>query len=115
MEITNVEMDITKEWEKVNTFIKERFEEKLDLQTITYIIGLQELGKNHQGFKKEQKLDIMHIGVCTVLMPYGYYQKIGLDDEGWPHFKNIKKLPNHLVGELQENFMRKAIIEYLNL
>lgn len=108
-------MDVKKEWEKVTLFIKNRFDEALDIPSILYIIGLQELGKNHQMFKKEQKVDIIHVGICTVLTPYGYYKKIGLDDDGWPHFKNIKKLPNHLVGEFQENFMKKAIIEYLNL
>lgn len=110
-----MEMDINKEWEKVKLFVQNRFGETLDIQTILYIIGLQELGKNHQPLQKEQKVDIIHIGTCTVLISYGYYKKIGLDFEGWPHFKNIKKLPNHLVGELQENFMKKAIIEYLNL
>jgi hypothetical protein len=110
-----MEMDLNMEWVKVQLFMRKRFDEILDVQTILYMIGLQELGKNHQLFKKEQKIDIIHIGVCTVLMPYGYYQKLGLDNEGWPHFKNIKKLPNHLVGESQDNFMKKAIIEYLNL
>ena len=110
-----MEMDLNIEWVKVQLFMRKRFDEVLDVQTILYMIGLQELGKNHQLFKKEQKIDIIHIGVCTVLMPNGYYQKLGLDNEGWPHFKNIKKLPNHLVGEAQDNFMKKAIIEYLKL
>lgn len=110
-----MEMDLNIEWIKVQLFIRKRFDEVLDVQTILYIIGLQELGKNHQPLLKEQKIDVIHIGTCTVLMPYGYYQPIGLDDDGWPHFKNIKKLPNDMVGELQENLMKKAIIEYLNL
>jgi hypothetical protein len=70
---------------------------------------------NYQEFKKEQKLDIMHIGVCTVLLPFGYYKKIGLDNEGWPHFKNIKKISNAMVGEEQELLMKRAIIKYFDL
>ena len=108
-------MDINIEWIKVQLLMRKRFDEVLDVTSILYIIGLQELGKNHQLLKKEQKIDVIHIGTCTVLVPYGYYQKIGVDDDGWPHFKNIKKLPNEMVGELQENLMKKAIIEYLNL
>lgn len=110
-----MEMDLNIEWIKVQLFIRKRFDEVLDVQTILYIIGLQELGKNHQALKKEQKIDVIHIGTCTVLMRLGYYQKIGMDADDWPHFKNIKKLPNDMVGELQENLMKKAIIEYLNL
>ncbi len=109
------EIDVNIEWIKVQLFMRKRFEEVLDVQTILYLIGLQELGMNHQLLKKEQKVDIIHIGVCSVLLPLGYYQKLGLDNDGWPHFKNIKKLPNEIVGEHQDVFMKKAIIKYLNL
>ena len=110
-----MEMDLNMEWVKVQLFVRKRFDEVLDVQTILYIIGLQELGMNHQPLKKEQKIDVIHIGVCSVLLPLGYYQKIGFDDDGWPHFKNIKKLPHKIVGEQQDVFMKKAIINYFNL
>ncbi len=102
-------------WLKVQKMVFKRFGEKLDEQTILFIIGLQELGKGDAEYKKEEKLDIIHIGICTVLSPFGYYQFIGKDDEGWPHFKNIKKLPNKIQGEYQKDFLKKAIIEYFNL
>lgn len=110
-----MEMDLNMEWVKVQLFVRKRFDEVLDVQTILYVIGLQELGMNHQSLKKEQKIDVIHIGVCSVLLPLGYYQKIGFDDDGWPHFKNIKKLPHEIVGEQQDVFMKKAIINYFNL
>ncbi len=107
--------DITIEWEKVETFINERFDEKLDVQTILFIIGLQELGLSVNNLKKEEKLDVIHIGICSVLEPKGFYKTIGKDDDGWPHFKNIKKLPHDLHGESQGIFMKSAIIDYLAL
>jgi len=48
-------------------------------------------------------------------MPYGYYKFLGKDNDGWPHFKNIKKIPEHLTGEAQQELMKKAIINYFNL
>ena len=102
-------------WKKVEEFVEQRFGEKLDEQTILFIIGLQELGKNDADYKKEEKLDIIHIGICTVLSDYGYYQFIGKDDEGWPHFKNIKKLPNNIQGENQQIILKEAIINYFSL
>ena len=71
-----MEETLIQEWNKVNTMVEERFGEKLDEQTILFLIGLQELGIKDQVFKKEEKLDIIHIGLCTVLAPSGYYQKI---------------------------------------
>lgn len=110
-----MDIDLNIEWVKVQLMVRKKFDEILDIQSILFIIGLQELGMNYQEFKKEQKLDIMHIGVCTVLLPFGYYKKIGLDNEGWPHFKNIKKISNKMVGEEQELLMKRAIINYFDL
>ena len=110
-----MENDLAKDWLQVEKMVFKRFGEKLDEQTILFIIGLQELGKGDADYKKEEKLDIIHIGVCTVLSQFGYYQRIGDDDEGWPHFKNIKKLPNEIQGESQENLLKQAITKYFNL
>ena len=110
-----METTLHKEWQKVEEMIQSRFGEKLDQQTILFIIGLQELGKGYAEFKKEEKIDIIHVGVCIVLSKYGYYKFLGKDDDGWPHFKNIKKLPNTYVGESQEALLKKAIIDYFNL
>lgn len=107
--------DLINGWEKVSQMIESRFGEQLDEQTILFIIGLQELGINDKNFKKEEKLDLIHIGLCTVLSKYGYYQLIGKDDEGWPHFKNIKKLPNNTKGEFETALIKKAIIDYFKL
>ena len=101
-----------KSWEDVQLLVKNKFGEKIDEQTILYIIGLQELGKNNTTYKKEEKLDIIHIGICTVLSKQGYYEFIGKDDEGWPHFKNIKKIKNEFKDENQTILIRKAIISY---
>tara|TARA_R110001592_G_scaffold339875_1_gene627797 strand:+ start:1083 stop:1415 length:333 start_codon:yes stop_codon:yes gene_type:complete len=110
-----MDIDLNIEWVKVQLMVRKKFDEILDIQSILFIIGLQELGMNYQEFKKEQKLDIIHIGVCTVLLPFGYYKKIGLDNDGWPHFKNVKKISNTMVGEEQELLMKRAIIKYFNL
>ncbi|MCB0410340.1 MAG: hypothetical protein KDD29_08975 [Flavobacteriales bacterium] len=107
--------DLNLKWEKVQQLVKQKFDEELDLQSILFVIGLQELGQNHQMLKKEQKVEVMHIGICSVLAPFGYYKKLGLDNDGWPHFKNIKKLPNDLVGESQQELLKKAIVQYFGV
>jgi len=106
--------DIEEAWRNVQKIVFKRFGEKLDEQTILFVIGLQELGKGEANYKKEEKLDIIHIGICTVLCKFGYYKFIGKDNEGWPHFKNIKKLPNEIQGEDQQRFLKEAIIDYFN-
>ena len=107
-----MENTFAKDWLQIEKMVFKRFGEKLDEQTILFIIGLQELGKERSDYKKEEKLDIIHIGICTVLSPLGYYEKIGDDDDGWPHFKNIKKLPHEVQGENQQDLLKQAIIRY---
>ena len=106
---------LIQEWKKIEAFIEERFGERIDEQTILFVIGLQELGKHDRNFSKEEKVDIIHIGLCTVLSKYGYYQFIGKDDDGWPHFKNIKKIPNNIEGDAQKSLLKKAIVDYFDL
>jgi hypothetical protein len=85
--------------------------EKLDLDAIIYLIGVQELGQIHNKFKKDHKLDLMHIAICKVLSPYGYYEFEYADEDGWPHYKVLEQLPNLKAGE-QSVLMKEAIVNY---
>lgn len=82
-----------------------------DLNGVLFLIGVQELGKGALHFTKEQKQDLMHIGICRVLSLSGYYEFEGTDKDGWPHWNLIRPLPH---GDLlaQETFLRMHVIEY---
>lgn len=82
-----------------------------DLNGTLFLIGVQELGKGNQYFTKEQKQDLMHIAICKVLSYAGYYELEGLDPEGWPHWKLIKKLPHFDLLE-QEKLLKMQVMEY---
>lgn len=82
-----------------------------DLNSVLFLIGVQELGKGRQNFSKEEKQDLMHIAICKVLSLSGYYELEGLDAEGWPHWKIIKKLPHFDLLE-QERLLKMHVIEY---
>ena len=83
----------------------------MDLDAIIYLIGIQELGQIHRDFKKDQKLDLMHIDICKLLTPYGFYEFDFVDDEGWPHYKVREELPSLKAGE-QSVLMKEAIVNY---
>ena len=53
----------------------------------------------------------MHIAICTLLEPYGYYEFDYVDKDGWPHYKLLSKLPKLKPGE-QTILMKEAIIDY---
>jgi hypothetical protein len=82
-----------------------------DLNAVLFLIGVQELGQGKKVFSKEEKQDLMHIGICRVLSPAGYYELEGLDKDGWPHWKMLKKLPHFDLLE-QEKLLKMHVIEY---
>jgi len=100
-------------WNLILDYLSEKFnsDEKLDLESVIFLIGLQELGKTDIKFTKDQKIDLMHIAICRLLEPLGYYKFEYVDSEGWPHYKTISKLPNLKPGE-QSVLMKEAIINY---
>jgi len=83
----------------------------LDIDAILYLIGVQELGQLHRRYKKDHKLDLMHIAICKLLTPYGYYEFDFVDDDGWPHYKVKEELPHLKAGE-QSVLMKEAIVNY---
>ena len=83
----------------------------LDLDAIIYLIGVQELGQLDKSFKKDHKLDLMHISICKLLMPYGYYEFDYVDNDGWPHYIVKEELPHLKAGE-QSILMKEAIVNY---
>lgn len=83
----------------------------LDLDAIIYLIGVQELGQLHRRFKKDHKLDLMHIAICKLLVPYGYYEFDYVDKDGWPHYIIKEQLPVLKAGE-QSILMKDAIVNY---
>jgi len=100
-------------WDNVVQILSNQFAEGdvLDLDAIIYLIGVQELGKIHQTFKKDEKLNLMHIAICRLLEPYGYYEFDFVDKDGWPHYKIKEELPALKAGE-QSVLMKEAIVNY---
>ena len=100
-------------WEQVVEKLSNQFADgdRLDLDAIIYLIGVQELGQLHRRFKKDHKIDLMHIAICKLLSPYGFYEFDFVDDDGWPHYKVIQQLPPLKAGE-QSILMKEAIVNY---
>tara|TARA_B100001248_G_C27332026_1_gene431925 strand:+ start:625 stop:975 length:351 start_codon:yes stop_codon:yes gene_type:complete len=105
--------DLKTKWNNLKTKLSVDFldNEIIDLDSIIFLIGLQELGQFQKRFNKQKKLEVIHIAVCKLLSDFGYYEFDYTDNDGWPHYKLIKKLPNLKAGE-QTILMKKAIINY---
>jgi len=107
-----MEIEFQKKWDEVLKKANQRFGQDMDAQAILFVIGLQELGQKVEKLTKDQKVEVMHVAVCALLEPYGYYIYEGRDKDGWPHWKTENQLPR-LNNSEQEKLIKQGIIDYL--
>ena len=103
--------DLQQRWWSLEAKLVERFGKKPDLEGILFLIGMQETGFMPEKISKEQKQDLMHVAVCKVLAPGGYYALEGVDKDGWPHYRQVKELPV-MAMPVQENFIKDHVLMY---
>ena len=106
------DLDFDRKWQGLLSILKESIGKKpKDLNSVLFLIGVQELGGGSKLFSKEEKQDLMHIAICKVLSLAGYYELEGIDKDGWPHWKLVKKLPHFDLLE-QEKLLKMHVMEY---
>ncbi len=110
LHLRNIE-ELKSEWLELLEQLNTQFDNELDLQGIIFLIGVQELGQGARHFAKDEKQDLMHIATCKLLSQFGYYTLQGLDEEGWPHWTLVQKLPPMTLGE-QDYLLKQAVIDY---
>lgn len=103
--------DLQQRWWNLEAKLVERFGKKPDMEAILFLIGIQEFGQLKEKFTKEQKQDLMHVAVCSLLSQSGFYELEGKDNDGWPHFRQLRSMP--VLGTIeQENFLKDHILLY---
>ncbi len=104
---------LKKNWELLLSVLSNKFGEgeMLNLDAIIYLIGVQELGQGVREYQKDEKVNLMHIAICRLLEPFGYYQFDFFDEEAWPHYKALEELPVLKSGE-QTVLIKEAIVLY---
>ncbi|MEZ5013928.1 MAG: hypothetical protein R2794_06520 [Chitinophagales bacterium] len=110
----DVPADFDPEWQQVLSGFEARFGKKPELEAMLFLIGINELGQLQHNFSKEQKQDLMHVAVCTLLSYEGYYTFAGRDADGWPQWQVSKALPE-LPNAEQELLIKKNIIHYFKI
>ena len=106
-----MDFDTELRFQKLIECLKPTFEMDLDLTALIYLIGLNEAGFGFRVYSKQEKMDLMHVAICTLLAPGGYYEFSHRDDQNWPHFTLVQSLPT-LNEKEQKHVLKEAIIDY---
>jgi hypothetical protein len=106
-----MDFDTELRFQKLINCLKPTFEMDLDLTALIYLIGLNEAGFGFRVYSKQEKMDLMHVAICTLLAPGGYYEFSHRDDQNWPHFTVVQSLPT--LNEMeQKHVLKEAVIDY---
>ncbi|MBS1526641.1 MAG: hypothetical protein JST19_13375 [Bacteroidetes bacterium] len=104
--------EINAKWAALQQRIAADFDmDKPDIKVLLFLIGVQELGQGPRKFSKRQKEELMHIATCKLFSKMGFYELEGVDQDGWPHWKLITRIPNYTLLE-QELIMKSLIVDY---
>lgn len=110
------ELSFEQKWHFLELQLAERFQKKPNLEAILFLIGINEFQGQMplKKFSKEQKQDLMHIAVCSLLSKGGYFELEGYDQDGWPHFKEVEKVAASTLEE-QEKLLKHYILDYFEI
>jgi hypothetical protein len=101
------------EWLHVQHIVRDAMRKDTlpDLNTVLFLIGVQELGWWKKKFEKEEKQDLMHIAVCRLLSYEEYFEFVGRDEDRWPHYRQVREFDKHNLGG-QERLLKVLAIRY---
>ena len=99
------------DWVEAKLKFESIFGGGIEMDGILFLIGIQELGQGFKTFEKDEKMNLMHVAVCRLLSPLGYFTFSHKDEDGWPHYVKEPNLPG-LSQKDQEKLLKQAIIAY---
>lgn len=108
------DLDLEKNWNALLDQLEKTFNKKpRSVETVLFLVGVNELGQGARAFNKEEKQDLIHIAICRVLSQTGFYELEGLDESGWPHWRLVRELPHFDLLE-QEQLLKLHLLEYFD-
>ena len=84
-----------------------RFKRKPTLEAILLMIGYQECPNTKLNRDKEEKVDLINLGVLVVLEKLGYFKRVPSDND-WPQFEPTEKKST----DEKELIVKAGIVQY---
>jgi len=105
--------DLDKKWNQLLDKLEEQFNQEMTLKGVLYLIGVQELSLGIKQYDRHEKVNVLHVAICKILTPFGFYKFNRVDEDGWPHYTELKAIKN-LSESQQELLMKEAVLKYLS-
>ncbi len=103
--------DDQQRWQKLESTLSKRLGKYPDLEDLLLFIGVYESGRPPKKFTEKEILELKQMAICTILAPAKYFELMWVDDTGWPHFRNLERVPEMSIPE-KETFLKPYVLMY---
>ena len=101
----------TERWQLLEEKLSPKLGDSFTMADILLFIGIRESGLPAKQFSEKEKNDLIEMAICTILVPARYYELFWVEDTGWPHYKQLQRLPE-MSEEEKEQLFKKYILIY---
>jgi hypothetical protein len=105
------EMNAPDNWKDLCKHLTMMFGIEVDMNGVLFLIGIREMGLLFREFSKEEKLNLINLGSCTLYKEMGLVEISGEDNERWPVFRQ-KTLAPVIAEELKLKTLQDCAIRY---
>jgi hypothetical protein len=98
-------------WKDLCEILNDQFGIEVDFNGVLFLVGIRERGLTFQKFSKEEKLNLINLGSCTLYQEMGLITLSGTDDEGWPVFHQNALAPV-IPEELKLKTLQDCAVRY---
>lgn len=107
------EEELQEQWLQWQSSLTKQTGNEYTLDDWLILIGIQEAGRPIQKeLSEKEKYDLLQLGIWSILVPAKYFELIWVGDMGWPHFQQLKQLPN--INLAERNFLLKKYVLLYN-
>ena len=103
--------EFEREWDELVLKVSKHFRVSAEYEFILFVTGIQEMGWGLREFSKTEKMDLINVARCRILVRQGYIKETGIDAEGFPIFEASPKLKS-MMPSFKNQLIKKGLIEY---
>ena len=107
--------ELAERWQGVEEWVQSRFGKDGGIEAILFLIGIQSRGAGYEpDMEKERKQDTIMEGTYCAFEKLGFYERVGMDENGfWIWERSIDSIPK-LEIEDQEKLLKLGIVRYFD-
>lgn len=106
---------LAERWEGVLDWVRTRFGQEGGIEAVLFLIGIQSRGIGYEpDMEKERKQDTIMEGTYCAFEKLGFYERVGMDENGfWIWERSIDSIPKMEIED-QEKLLKLGIVRYFD-